>query len=118
MVVQGARFCGAMTWKPRLRAEEPSAWMLTIKAAPCWPGKAPRLSTQGPHRWRLLALRVITTLAPILTNRARTARLTCQATVASGTPALVAVPVVLQAFLKPPASTSWLIWRGNRALPN
>ena len=45
-------------------------------------------------------------------SRARSSRDTRQAKVASAKPPLVAVPVVLQGFLKPPAGTSRLIFLG------
>ena len=96
----------------RRRAARPSGGLRRA----CRTGRGRRRT--GPTRLTLLVVRVIRTRAPSASSRRFTARERRKFTVASGTPLLVAAPVVLQGFLKPPAGTSRLISRVCRLLPS
>ena len=95
VVRPGLAALGAMTWKPRPEDEAPSACSDTISRAPTLLPNFPRASTHGPQRLALLVVRVIRTTAPSASSRRLTSRESRKFTVASATPRLVAVPVVL-----------------------
>src|SRR5204863_2322453 len=97
---------------PRPDDDAPSACSETISLAPTRLPNRPRALMHGPQRRWLFVFRVIRTVAPRASSRRLTARERRKLTVASGTPPLVAAPVVLHGFRKPPAGTSRLIWRG------
>ena len=104
---------GAMTWNPRPLAEDPSAWMLIMASAFASVPILARSHVQGPHASREFDERVNTTVAPFPSSSARRRLATRQLKVASGRPAFVAVPVVLQPLTIDPLNFVALISLAN-----
>ena len=79
-----------------------------------------RSQTHGPHFERELESRVSTTVAPCPSSNCRSCFAIFQFKVASGNPALVAVPVVLQPLTMAPLNLVALISLANsrEPLPN
>src|SRR6478735_5175813 len=103
-----------MTWNPWAPASAPSAWRDSSASAPARAATWPRSSMHGPQP--LSASRVSRTCTPACSRRASTSRASSRLTVDSVS-APSAVPVVLHAFWKPPASTRRLISLGWAPLP-
>ncbi len=106
---------GRITWKPRLPAPEPSAWIETAASAFASLPIRARSSTHGPNgrspSW------VSFTVAPCASRRVRSRWATSRVNFASGQPASVAVPVVSHSFQCVPTFTLRLMSDGCWKLP-